>query len=228
VNKVKFEDKIAVIDHELQKRRGKWRLDSISYIDFDDVCQIIRKHVNEKWNQWDQTRPFEKWLNKVITHQIINLIRNNYGNVAPPCNGCAFNLWGNHCEYTPSSLKCAECPLYRDWEKSKKNGYNIKMASSIHAEEYIERKSSSLSFDQGINVEDFIPGFHKIMEQKLKPKLFSVYKLLYIDNVSEDKIKKRFDKNPDNASKKLNAAKRKIVKIAKEVLVDIDIFKCNE
>lgn len=231
--KIKFEDKIEDIDKELVKRRGKWQLNALSYIDFDDVCQIIRRHVFLKWDDWDQSRPLERWLNRVITNQLINLVRNNYGNVAPPCNRCPFNLWDDHCEYTPSGKKCGECSLYRDWEKSKKTGYNMKMASSIQAEEYVEKKSNSFNFDSSIDIEKFIPGFHDLMKGKLKPKAYRVYKALYIDHKDEDTVIKEMGApNYEIGKKRLNSIKRNIIKKAKSIVIDpdskTDIFSCNE
>jgi hypothetical protein len=48
-----YADKAGVIDKELSKRRHKWFLYSVAWIDFDDVCQIIRAHIHKKWHQWD-------------------------------------------------------------------------------------------------------------------------------------------------------------------------------
>ena len=42
---ITYEDKSDVIDEELRKRRGKWFLKSLAWIDYDDVAQIIRAHI---------------------------------------------------------------------------------------------------------------------------------------------------------------------------------------
>ena len=65
--KLKYEDRSEAIDNEIRKRRGKWRLTSLAWIDFDDVSQIIRIHIYKKWEQWDQERPLLPWINKIIT-----------------------------------------------------------------------------------------------------------------------------------------------------------------
>ena len=83
--KIPYEDKKDIIDAELKKRRGKWFLNSVSWIDFDDVCQIIRAHIHKKWEQWDQTRALEPWLNRIISNQLKNILRNNYSNFSRPC-----------------------------------------------------------------------------------------------------------------------------------------------
>ena len=79
-----FQDKIAEIDVLLERSRKKWHLDAVQWMDYDDVCQIIRLHVHKKWHLWDQTRTFGPWCNRVISHQITNLIRNHYTSFQKP------------------------------------------------------------------------------------------------------------------------------------------------
>ena len=35
--KIKYEDRVDVIDKELQKRKHKWHLNALAWFDFDDV-----------------------------------------------------------------------------------------------------------------------------------------------------------------------------------------------
>ena len=72
--KIRYEDKIDIINQELTKRKGRWFLDSVPWIDFDDVEQIIRIHLYQKWNQWDQKRELKPWINKIITNQMKNIL----------------------------------------------------------------------------------------------------------------------------------------------------------
>ena len=130
--KFKYEDRSLDIDTEIRKRRGKWFLDSLAWFDFEDVEQIIRAHIFRKWHQWDQRRPLRPWINKIITNQMKNILRNNYSNFARPCLNCPFNqsnqheaVHGNLCAFTPSGNQCGECKLYAKWEKGKKHAYDI-------------------------------------------------------------------------------------------------------
>ena len=66
--KIKYEDQIEVINEEIRKRRHKWFLDSMPWIAFEDVEQIIRLHIYQKWDKWDQD------ISKVIQHTDIALI----------------------------------------------------------------------------------------------------------------------------------------------------------
>ena len=40
--KYKYEDKVEIIDAELQKRKHKWHLNALAWFDFEDVEQIIK------------------------------------------------------------------------------------------------------------------------------------------------------------------------------------------
>lgn len=120
-----FEESIDIIDQELQKRKHKWTLSAVPSIDFDDVCQIIRLHIWRKWHLYDQTRPFESWLNTVISHQIRNLLRNNYSRFVKPCLRCSCNEGNDLCSlYT---TQCDMCPLLNKWLKLKKPAYDINL-----------------------------------------------------------------------------------------------------
>ena len=41
----RFEDCLGEIDEEISKKRGKWNLKALPWIDYDDVSQIIRFHI---------------------------------------------------------------------------------------------------------------------------------------------------------------------------------------
>ena len=69
-----FEECYSIIDEEIKKRRSKWSLTSLSWMDYDDVSQIIRTHIFKKWHLFDHEKPLGPWLNRIITNQIKNLI----------------------------------------------------------------------------------------------------------------------------------------------------------
>jgi len=221
-----YEDKAAEIDAEVAKRRGRWKLSAIAYMDFDDVAQIVKLHIYKKWNQWDQRRPLKMWLNRVITNQMINLVRNHYKNLAPPCAGCAFSLWGDHCEYTPNGMKCDECPLYRKWSHAKRDGYHIKMASSINNEEYVEKRGSAGEFNDFLNVEDYFSDFHSLMRGELSSDNFKIYQIIFLENHSPEVILRKISKieGREITQKRVNAIRRNLIKVAKRVLAENDIF----
>ncbi len=89
--KIKYEDMSDIINVEIRKRKNKWFLDSVPWVDFSDVEQIIRVHIYQKWDQWDQSRDLKPWINKIITNQFKNILRNYYLNFAKPCTSCPFD-----------------------------------------------------------------------------------------------------------------------------------------
>ena len=118
MGKPKFEDCIDIINNEINKRKTKWNLKFLTWIDFDDVAQIIRIHIHKKWYQYDETKPLPPWLNRIISNQIKNLIRNIYGNYSRPCLRCAAAEGEVGCRIYIK--QCKDCPLYESCEKNKK------------------------------------------------------------------------------------------------------------
>ena len=114
----KFDDFIEEINAEIAKRKSKWNLTAISWMDFDDVSQILRIHIYKKWHLYDVKKPLAPWLNRIISNQIKNLIRNNYGNYSRPCLKCDAAEGEDFCKIYEK--QCSSCPLYANWEKTKK------------------------------------------------------------------------------------------------------------
>lgn len=175
-----FEDNIIIIDEEIAKRRNLWTLSSIQWLDWDDVSQIIRIHICSKWDLIDLNKPLRPYLNKIIAHQIKNLIRNVYGNYVRPCQRCCASEGENLCKLY--SLQCGACPLYASWEKCKKGAYNVKM--TLPLESHVN--SFEMGYNDEQNILDSVEIIHKKMREILKPSEWKVYKLLFIDNLSEE------------------------------------------
>ena len=96
-NKPSFEENYDFIFNEINKRRRKWMLQSITFMDFDDVKSIILYHIYKKWNQYNPLLPLGPWVGKIINNQIINIARNIYTNHQPPCTKCAAAESANSC-----------------------------------------------------------------------------------------------------------------------------------
>jgi hypothetical protein len=193
--KVTYEESIPLIAEELKKRKSKWRLTSLAWMDFHDVEQRVLLHLFKKWDKWDQEKPLLPWLNTVIQNQIINIVRNNYSNYARPCLKCPHNMGGNLCDlYGKQSSQCKTSPIpglisYQKWEKSKKHAYDVKLAVSISDErifgegnEFDARASDSSSFD----FEGMVPKIHLRIQEKLTVLEQRIYDYLFIQNLSED------------------------------------------
>jgi DNA-directed RNA polymerase specialized sigma24 family protein len=185
--KIRYEDKIDIINQELTKRKGRWFLDSVPWIDFDDVEQIIRIHLYQKWNQWDQKRELKPWINKIITNQFKNILRNYYLNFAKPCIGCPFNVAASEdeaCTFTKSGSQDNECPLFRKWVKTKKYAHDVKIPVRIDAAPFEYISSDGQNFD--------LAGAMRRLEEELKKvlpkKQYQIYDMLFIQNRSEDEV----------------------------------------
>ena len=181
---IKFDDCVNIIDNEIRKRKSKWHLTSVQWLDYDDISQILRLHIYKKFDMWDQKRPIEPWLNTIISNQISNLLRNNYGNYSRPCLKCAANEGGDLCSLY--ATQCNACPLYLKWARTKKQAYDSKLPLPLdhHTQEVYNKPNVSVDIEQGI------ASLGERMKKILKPIEYKVFKFLYIDGGKEDKIAK--------------------------------------
>lgn len=211
--KYTFEDKIESIDREIERRRYRWRLKAIPSIDFEDVSQIVRIHIYKKWDMWNQERPLEPWLSTVITHQIRNLLRNNWGAISRPCLRCAANQGGDLCSLYQT--QCSACPLFAHWEKTKKRAHDIKMPLPIehHKQEIYDMP------DANFDIEKSAEKIHGLMEKKLKPVEWKIYQFLYIEGKSEEEVAKLMGYNATEENR--NARYKRIKQIQKVIMVKV-------
>lgn len=227
--KPSFETCLSIIDAELTKRRGKWRLTAIAWMDFDDVCQKIRLHIFNKWDQWDNLRPLRPWLNTIITNQMTNLIRNNYSSFSKPCMQCKHNQGGNLCSLY--DLQNSDCSIYAKWEVGKKAAYDIRLPISIHDNSLNNQNDFNFSpldikdDDTYINYDVKIKNFHEKIKERLTLVEWRVYSSLYIDNKNETETAKLMgyktsEKNRSPGYKQIKKIKNKIYKIAKQLVLD--------
>ncbi len=213
----KFEESISIIDTEIAKRRGKWNLTILAWMDFDDVAQIIRIHIYKKWEMYDPEKPLAPWLNRIISNQIKNLIRNNYGNFSRPCLKCAAAEGENLCSIYVK--QCSECPLYDNWERTKKKAHDAKLPVPLenHSQEV------HCIAHREVDIEDSAKKLHSIMRKKLKPFEWTVYDKLYIQGVDENEVAKLMgykttEKNRNPGYKQLKNIKKTILDTAKKII----------
>ena len=220
--KTKFEDYIDVIDQEIAKRRSKWNLTSLSWIDFEDVAQIIRIHIYEKWDQYDTSKAIEPWLNRVISNQLKNIIRNNYTNYARPCLRCAAAEGDDGCRIYVT--QCVECPLYAHWRKRKLNAYNLKLPLSL---ENHQQEVNSI-FDDYVDYDQKIEMLNKKMDKILKPNELVVYKSLFVERENELSVAKKLgfktsEKKRSPGYKQIQNIKKNIIKKIKALVENGEI-----
>jgi len=216
-DKPSFEDSIDVINVEISKRKGKWNLTVLAWMDFQDVSQILRIHIFKKWDLYDSEKPLAPWINRIISNQIKNLIRNNYGNYARPCLRCAASESDSHCYiYKEQS---SVCPLYANWERTKKNAHDAKLPVSLEEHPQEIFTSANSYYD----VEKAALRLHEKMETILKPIEWKVYNYLYIEYKSEEEVAKLMnykttEKNRVPGYKQIKNIKKSIIEKVKKVL----------
>jgi len=213
-----FEESYDFINQEIRKRSKKWSLTSLNWIDYDDVSQIIRAHIYEKWALYDPQKPLGPWLNRIISNQIKNLIRNHYGNFARPCLKCEAGEGEASCKIYKT--QCDDCPLYAKWERTKKTAYSVKIPLSL--EDHIF-ETDSIEFVNSGDTERHVNLMHFKMNQILKPNEWIVYEGLYIKNLEEDEVAKKLglksnEKNRKPGYKQIKNLKKSIIKKAKECI----------
>lgn len=207
-----FEEKFSIIINEVKKRKNKWTLTSLHHIDYDDVSQILLIHICKKIHLWDQTQRIEPWLNRLISNQISNLIRNNYSSFSSPCLKCEANLGEGACEVYET--QCSRCPLYALWEKNKKNAYDIRIPTSI---ENSYNEINNLKSDE-MNYTKASDGLHKEMKKVLTVSEFRIYTCLYIEHLSDDETAQKLGLKPSKGMGKLIDHKR--IRQVKKIIFD--------
>jgi|TARA_B100000085_G_scaffold55390_1_gene48497 RNA polymerase sigma factor (sigma-70 family) len=217
--KLKFEDCIEKIDLEINKRRSRWNLTALSWMDFDDVSQIIRIHIFKKWHLYDQSKSLAPWINTLISNQIKNLIRNNYGNYCRPCLKCAAAESDSLCYIY--GTQCSSCPLFAQWEKTKKAAYLTKLPTPL---ESVQQETEKLEL-QEFDFNTVLKRLNLKLRKVLKSNEWTVYENLYLKNKTEQEVAKILgyktsEKNRSPGYKQIKNIKKSIIEKAKEIIFE--------
>lgn len=223
--KVTFESKFLEINEEIRKRKHKWSLTSLAWMDFNDVSQILRIHIHKKWKMYNPEHPLAPWVNRIVSNQIKNLIRNNYGNYSRPCLKCAAAEQNDSCAIYES--QCSKCPLYAKWEKNKKSAHDIRLPLALenHAQEVHNMVKKEIDFEKTAK------GIHAKMKQILKPIEWKFYELYYIEHKTEEDAAKMMgykttEKNRKIGYKQVKNLQKSIMAKVKKCLYngEVDIY----
>lgn len=217
-----FENSYVIVHDLVERKRSRWTLKAINYLDFDDVKMIILSHINIKWGLYDQSKPLEQWVSTVVENQFKNMLRNLYMGSAKPCNRCAANGGGTCC--TIYGEQCSDCPLYAEWEKKKKHTHNAKLPVSMEQHSHEVSQKSNVSFDLDLAIRNM----HSKMLSSLKPNEYKVYKMLYIENNNEEEVAqllgfKTSEKNRKIGYKRVRQYKNIIIQKAKKIILNGEI-----
>ena len=216
MRKPTFEESYPLIKELVEKRRDKWRLTSISWMDFDDVAQIIYIHINKKWDLWDYSRPLAPWVSVIIANQISNLIKTLYSNFSRPCLSCPAFEGDNLCSIY--EVQCVSCPLYDYWIKNRKPAYDIKVTLPIDTHINEVEGLASENFD----VDSASAQMHDEIKKHLRPLELKIYQCLFVEHLSEKETAvimgyKASKAARDAGYRTIATAKKKIIEIAKKI-----------
>lgn len=225
--KYTYEDKSDIIDEEIRKRYHSWKLNFLCWFDFEDAAQIIRAHINIKWHKWDQKRPFENWVNVLITNQFINITKKYGKGILPPCINCQHNKGKEGdkylCKKTPSGYQSSECGIYNDWLKFRSDGKGSPVSLDL-----IDNLTLT-SIEQEFPLDQAAERIHECMKKRLNDKHFFIYKMLFIDCIQEEQVAsilkfKSSEKNKKAGYRQIINLKNKYKAIVKEILENNWLF----
>jgi len=221
----KFEDNILIIEEAIRKQRSRWRLDCISWFDFEDVEQVIKLHIYNKWHMWDQDRPLEPWINIIVTNQIRNLVRNHYGNFIKPCVNCVHNVNDDGCSFTASGRQDGECPDFRKWQKTKKTAFDLKVALST--EEHMYEIGNNV--DRNVCFESSFDRLDYYMKKQLSETHYKAYRMLFFEEASEEDVAnfmgyKTNEKKRKAGYRQVKNLKKMFAQKAREIIKEYDII----
>jgi len=220
-----FEEALPTIQILLNKNKHKWQLKIINWMEWEDIEQIIKLHIWQKWNLYDNKQSFSPWANTIINNQLRNIRRNVYDSFSRPCLKCAYNMGNDSCGWTPDSRQNSACPLFKKWESSKKYAHNVKLAvsSENHANEISEIPEHRIDIARAIKI------IHEKIKPLLKPIELKVYEYLYIQEMTEDEVclimgYTAKEKNRKPGYSRISQIKRKIIEKVKIIKEEIDLF----
>lgn len=223
-----FEECSDIISLEIKKRKNKWLLNRITWIDYDDVVQIILLHIYIQWDKCDQSKEILRYINKTITYQTINIVRNIWGNYRSICSQCKANEGGGSCRIY-GNTQSFNCPLYENWAKSKKV-YKEAINLPLSLEELEESHKSQLvtcsSSFQNYNTKKLFELMKPPMLTEFQYKVFS---WMYIDNLEDSEIIKKLGYKESksvgrqNGYRSIQKLKKLFIEKAKEVISNNDI-----
>ncbi len=206
------EDLVLVTKNEIEKRKRKWTYTAIS---FEDVSQILTIKVLLKYHTFIIERgPFLHWVNRVISNEIKNILRDNYLKYSRPCiKGCVFNTGGTQCSWTSTGEQCEECPLYKKWMNTKVEQHNINqpLALENHSAELEDLSFQSIGED--IDMEEF----NALMKLKLSDYDYNMYKKIFLDKNRED-IKEDTIKSYGITYQAFSRLKEHLISTAKKII----------
>lgn len=174
---ITYEEKIPALQELIRSRKQKYGKLLPPSMDFEDVENILLLHFFKKWHLWDQARPFNNWANRVISHQIINIIRNNYVSFQKPDDSCSEEE-------------------FKRWEKAQNK--SIKAPTSLDHLEFFVGETA----DESVDYQFAVDKLKSEMRKSFDARMYRAFEMIYFENVSDDEVAKFLKSKTTEAGRK--------------------------
>ena len=198
-------------------------------MEFEDVAAQLSVRVWQQIHQYDQTRPFDRWCNTVLTNAILNILKKNLYKAARPCiaascygGNCYYNQGENLCGWTPTGHQDETCPLFAAW-KAKKGQLKADIASPLSLESHVDEHHSKPS--DFVDYDRHKAAIDKIMVKKLTKGDAKIYRLIYIKHWPMPRVLKALHMSSTRTNKTpiaITKARNRFIKLAREIMGGMD------
>ncbi len=216
-----FEESYREIEIVIDKKRYQWMFNASVMENFDDFKMQTLSHINRKWHLYDQNKSLGAWVNGVSSNQFKNKLRNIYLGTASPCNACPCSQGDNLCSMF-GEQKSPSCNLYMGWyDSNKRHKHLARLPLTMENHQNEVNSKPTDDFD----TEAAARELHIKMEPRLTDSEWDIYRLLYIENKSEEDVVKILGLKQEKGIKnnRIRLVKKLIVKIAKEIIASDEI-----
>tara|TARA_R100000482_G_C5024161_1_gene101154 strand:- start:100 stop:507 length:408 start_codon:yes stop_codon:yes gene_type:complete len=135
-------------------------------------------------------------------------------------------MGATNCELTKSKEQDESCPDFAKWRKKKERAFNIKLPLSL--EEGVATGTATLR--DFVDYKESSDKLHKLVMEQLNDKHKKIYYMLYIENIDENDVAKKFGFKADAAKRKkprykqIANLKKKFYNLAVKIMKDHDIL----
>ena len=130
------------------------------------------------------------------------------------------------CELTKSKEQDETCPDFAKWKKKKERAFNIKLPLAL--EEGVSTGVATLK--DFVDYKNASNKLHGLVMEQLNEKHKKIYYMLYIENIDENDVAKKFGFKADSAKRKkprykqMANLKKKFYNIAVKIMKEHDIL----
>ena len=122
---------------------------------------MILSHVYQKLHSYNPEQPIGNWTSTVCINRFKNILRDFFYKSAPPCLGCASYENDGLCRIYGNCSSA--CPLYADWQKSKKANHDVSLPLPISNHENETHNTQYDTFDLPEKLKEVTEELRKVL-----------------------------------------------------------------